>query len=244
MNEMLAILNGIEDDIQSIRDAEDFLTVHKDPELSAPRQEQIKNNMNLIAETLKKNKRQLSELQEKLNTSNLKSSALQKTINRLTNDLNEKSELIVRLQNDLEKNSRQVDQLADQVKGLSANIETLENTTLSQNKRISEQEHVLNVVYYCFGTRKELKEQNILTGGGLFSKSKALEDDFNKDYFMAIDKRQVTAIPLYASKAKIKTNHPKGSYDFYKDTAGNLTLEISDVAKFWSLSKYLVIEVG
>lgn len=244
MNEMLAVLNAIEDDIQSIREAEDFLTIHKDTELSATKQNQIKNNMHLIAETLKKNKLQLAELQEKLNASNLQSSALQKTINRLTNDLNEKGELIVRLQNELGKKSEQINQLAEQVEGLNANVEILEDVNISQSERISEQEQALNTVYYCFGTKKELKEQNILTGGGLFAKSKTLEEDFNKDYFITIDKRQVTAIPLYASKAKIKTNHPKGTYNFFKDSDGNLTLEITDVARFWSLTKYLVIEVG
>lgn len=244
MDEMLATLNAIENDIQSIREAEDFLIIHKDNELSESRQVQIKNNMHLIAETLKKNKQQLSELQEKLNSSNVRSTALQKTIDRLTNDLNEKTTLIASLQSELGRKSEEIRQLSGQVEGLSTDIEILESVNLSQSDRISEQEQALNVVYYCFGTKKELKEQSILTGGGLFAKTKALEDDFNKEYFLAIDKRQVTAIPLYASKAKIKTNHPSGSYAFYKDSDGNLTLEITNPDRFWSLSKYLVIEVS
>lgn len=244
MDEMLATLNAIEDDIQSIREAEDFLTIQKDSELSVSKREQLKNNMILIAETLKKNKQQLAELQEKLNTSNVQSSALQKTIDRLTKDINDKGELIIKLQNELGQKDEHIKELSKQVEGLNADVQILEGVNQVQNERISEQDQSLNTVYYCFGTKKELKEQNILTGGGLFSKSKALEADFNKEYFIAIDKRQVTAIPLYSSKAKIKTNHPENSYDFYKDPEGNLTLEIKDVKTFWSLSKYLVIEVG
>ena len=51
-------------------------------------------------------------------------------------------------------------------------------------------------------------------------------------------------IPLFASKAKLKSNHPEGSYEFVEDEDRNLTLKINDEKAFWSLGKYLVIEVG
>ena len=244
MNEMLSLLNSIEHDIQSIREAEEFLTIQKDSELSESKRDQIKSNMLLITETLKKNKQQLAELQEKLNNSNVQSSALHKTIERLTKDINEKSGFIVNLQSELAKKDEQIKGYSKQVENLITDIEILESVSYSQSEQISEQEITLNQVYYCFGTKKELKEQNIISGGGLFSKSKTLEGNFNREYFIVIDKRQITAIPLYASKASVKTNHPKDAYDFYKDPEGNLTLEVKDVNKFWSLSKYLVIEVG
>ena len=244
MNDMLNILNDIENDIQSIREAEDFLNVQKDSELSASKRQQIKSSMLLITETLKKNKQQLSELQDKLNSSNIQSTALRKTIERLTNDINEKGQLIVQLQDELGKRDEQIKGLAVQVEGLNTDIQILEGVNTSQNELIREQEQSLNQVFYCFGTKKELKEQNIISGGSLFKNSKILDGDFNKEYFISVDKRQVTAIPLYASKAKVRTNHPEGTYEFFKDQDGNLTLEIKNANKFWSLSKYLVIVVG
>jgi len=244
MNEMLSILNAIEEDIQSIREAEDFLTVQKDSELTGTRRQQIRNNMSLITETLKKNKQQLAELQEKLNKSSVQSTALQKTINRLTNDINEKSKLIIKLQSELTQREEQIKDLSTKVEGLSDDIKILEDINIIQNEKIDNQDKTINTVYYCFGTKKELKEQNILSGGGLFTKSKALQGDFNKEYFITIDKRSVREIPLYSSKAKIRTNHPEGSYKFLKDEDGHLILEIDNVNKFWSLSSYLVIEVG
>ena len=244
MNEMLSILNAIEEDIQSIREAEDFLIVQKDSELTGTRRQQIKNNMSLITETLKKNKQQLAELQEKLNKSSVQSTALQKTIDRLTNDINEKSKLIIKLQSDLTQKDEQIKELSTQVEGLSDDIKILEDINILQSETIDNQDKSLNTVYYCFGTKKELKEQNILSGGGLFTKSKALQGDFNKDYFITIDRRSVREIPLYSSKAKIRTNHPEGTFKLVKDEDGNLTLEISNVNNFWSLSSFLVIEVG
>jgi len=243
MNELLSTLNAVEEDIQSIRITEDLLMIQQDSELSDTRRAQLKKNMNQISEALKKNRQKLAELQEKLNASSINFSALQKTIDRLTKEMNEKSELIVVLRTEIDKKEVQLENLTLQIEELHADVRELEGVNSSQSDLIVEQDQVLNTVYYCFGTKKELKEQNILTGGGLFSKSKMMQGDFNYDYFQTIDKRKVTSIPLYSSKAAIKTNHPSGSYQFVKDADGKLVLEIVYSSLFWSLSHYLVIEV-
>jgi DNA repair exonuclease SbcCD ATPase subunit len=245
MNDMLEALNGIEEDINTIREAENFIKVEKDAELSDSRRVQLQKNMDLIVETLNRNKQQLAELQEKVNSGNIRVAALQKTIDRLTKDLGEKSALVVQLQNSLAHKDEQIKELSGKVENLNQDIKKLEEVSETKTERISKQDKELNNVYYCFGTKKELKEQHILSGGGLFSKSKALIDsDFNKEYFQTIDKRRVLEIALYASKAEVMTNHPRDSYTFFKDKDGNITLEIKDPEKFWSLSKYLVIVVG
>ena len=242
-NELLSTLNAVEEEIQSIRITEDLLMIQKDSELTDTRREQMKKNMNLISEALKKNRQRLAELQEKLNASNINVSALQKTIDRLTKEMNEKSEIIVVLRNEIDNKEVRIEELALQIEELHVDMKELEDVNLSQSGLIVEQDQELNTVYYCFGTIKELKEQNILTGGGLFSKSKTMQGNFNFDYFQTIDKRKVTSIPLYSSKATIKTNHPTGSYQFNKDSDGKLSLEIIYPTLFWSLSNYLVIEV-
>ena len=243
MNDLLNTLNVVEADIQAIRIAEDILMVQRDTELSASRREKLANDISLINETLKKNRQKLAELQEKLNVSNLNISALQKSIDRLTKEMNVKSELIVLLQNELDKKEKKIEDLAFQIEELHADVKELEEISLEKTGLINDQDQELNTVYYCFGTKKELKEQNILTGGGLFSKSKTLQSDFNIDYFLAVDKRKLTSIPLYSSKATLKTNHPGGSYQFVRHKDGNLTFEIMQATLFWSLSHHLVIEV-
>jgi hypothetical protein len=244
LNEMLDILNAIEGDIETIRTAENYLNMEKDAELSTSKRDQIKKNMALIVETINKNKEQLSELQDKLNKSNVRSTALQKTIDRITNDLTEKSELIVKLQQELGKKDMQIQQMSQQVTTLNADIQVLEASNASKNSVISKQDKTINMVYYCFGTKKELAEQKILAGGGLFSKSKALQDGFNQSYFITVDKRDLSEIPLFTRKATIRTSHPTNSYEFVEDSDKNLTLRIKNRDNFWSLSKYLVILVN
>lgn len=246
LNEMLSTLNDIEADIQSIRDAENYITIQRQSggELSQTRREKIKQNMQLISETLKKNRAQISELEEKLKKSGIQSDALRKTVQRLSSELNEKTKMIVALQEDLAKKDVRIQELDEMVSSLNEDVENLSTTAAAQSEKINEQDKALHTAYYCFGTTKELKDQKILSGGGLFSKSKVLQDGFNKDYFISIDIREVKEIPLFAKKAKLRSNHPEGSYEFVEDEDGNLALIIKDENTFWSLGKYLVIEVG
>ena len=89
----------------------------------------------------------------------------------------------------------------------------------------------------------ELKNQKILTGGFLQS-TKVMDGTFNQDYFIKIDIREVTRIPLYDKKAKLWSTHPDDTYEFEKGADGNLTFVIKDTQRFWSLTKYLIIEVS
>lgn len=246
LNEMLTTMNEVEANFQSIRDAENYLTIQQQSggELTQNSREQLRSNMQLVGETLKKNKEQIAKLQSQLKSSGFKSAALKKTIDRLSSELDQKTAMIVALQEDLAKKNIRIQELDEMVSSLNKNVENLSSTTAEQSEKIHAQDKALNTAYYCFGTAKELKDQKILSGGGVFAKSKVLQSGFNKDYFITIDIREVNEIPLFSPKAQLKSNHPQGSYKFVKDEDGNLTLKITDAKQFWSLGKYLVIEVG
>ncbi len=246
MNEVLGILNDVEADFQSIREAENYLNIQQQPgaEMNKTNKERIKENMQLITETLRKNKEQIALLEDKVKKSGIESASLRKTIARLSSEIDQKTSMIVSLQEDLAKKNIRIQELDEQVQALNEDVENLSTTTAAQKEKLQAQDKSLHTAYYCFGTSKELKDQQILSGGGVFSKSKVLQTGFNKDYFIAIDIREVKEIPLFATKAKLRSNHPSGAYEFVKDNDGNLTFKILDEKLFWSLGRYLVIEVG
>ena len=246
INEMLDILNEVEADFQSIRDAENYLSNQQQPggELSSSSRERIRQNMTLITETLVKNKEQIALLEERLKNSGIQSTALRRTIDRLTAEVEQKTMMIAVLQEDLAKKDVRIQELDNVVASLSENVEELASASAAQTDRINAQDKALHTAYYCFGTTKELKEQKIISGGGLFSKSKVLQSGFNQDYFIPIDIREVTEVPLFSNKATIKSNHPKGSYELVKGADGNMIFRIIDMTSFWSLGRFLVLEVG
>ena len=237
LDEMISTLNDIQSDIQTIRESENYLTIEQDRELSPDRKVQIRNDILLIAETLKTNKEQLAALEEKLKNSGVQLSGLQKTIERINAELNQKTLMVASLQEELANKNIQI-------QDLQVDLENLAMTSSVQAQQLSAQDKEINEAYYCFGTKKELREQNILTGGGIFSRTKVLQGNFNRDYFIPIDLRDATEIPLYDRKAKVHSNHPANSYMFTKDENNNLTLVVLEPELFWSLGRYLVIEVG
>lgn len=155
MDEILGTLNDVEADIQSIRDAENYLNIQQQKgDLNKSNREQIKENMQLISETLKKNKQQISELEEKLKKSGIQSAALRKTISRLSSELDQKANMIVTLQEDLAKKNVRIQELDEMVASLNEDVEDLSTTTAAQSEKLQEQDKKLHTAYYCFGTRK------------------------------------------------------------------------------------------
>jgi len=150
--------------------------------------------------------------------------------------MQESSARLVALQGELAKRDETIAQLSSDISEIAQHAE-------EQFVTIKEQDKSLHTAYYVFGTTNELKEQKILSGGFLKS-TKVMQDTFNKDYFLQIDIREVTEIPLYAPKAKLWSTHPEGTYELVKGANNNLTFQITDTQRFWSLTKYLVIEVN
>ena len=69
-----------------------------------------------------------------------------------------------------------------------------------------------------------------------------MKGDFDMAYFTAADKRTLTEIATHSNKAEIKTSQPKDSYQIV-DVNGQKVIKITDPAKFWQLSNFLVIKV-
>ena len=240
LDEILSILNEVEDNFKEIKTAENYISTQSTApgELTPPVRERLKSNMQFISETLAKNRQQITDLEKRLKNSSVQSAQLQKTIESLRIQLDEKTEALAVLQDDLKRKNYEISKLSDDVATLSKNVNELESKSQEQLQTIKEQWTELNTVYFCFGTSKELKEQKILTGGKLGT-------DFNRAYFTKIpDLNQFHSLPLYAKKGKLLSNHPQGSYEFVKDENGKVVLDVLDPVNFWSLTKYLVVEVN
>ncbi|MDD6210797.1 MAG: hypothetical protein PUB21_09360 [Bacteroidales bacterium] len=239
LEDYLTLINEVEENFSSLRSAENYVSVEvaKGGELSKSSREKITDDMHLLSEVLAKNKEQIEKLKSQLQNGKIKSSQLQKTIDRLSMELDDKVTMISELQNQLAKRNIAIEALDEAVVSLSQDVATLAEETSTQKKVINIQDKELNKGYYCFGTTRELKDQKILSG------RKVLPDGFNKNYFMEIDIRELKKIPLFAKKAKVLTPQPASSYEFIKDDEGKLTLKITDINAFWSIGKYLVIEV-
>lgn len=236
-------MNQIEQNIEKIKSTENVISLQPvGEEIDNDTRMKINQDLAFLNEMLQTNKDELARLKKEIKKSAFKSTELEKTIERLTKSLEEESSKVALLEAQIMEKDSLIAQLGSQVETMGKDIENLKNDNEAKQGKITEQEETIHTAWYVFGTRKELKEQKIITSDGLFSSQRVLQSDFNKSYFVRIDARKTKSIPLYSTRAKILTSHPKSSYTLEKEN-GNFVLLILDTETFWSVSKYLVIEV-
>lgn len=241
MNDLMGTLNEIQEGFRQINEAEGRVNVERKHGEGSNKQ-LIVENMEFIQKTMKFNRELIASLRQQLKTSTASNSRLKATIEEtvanLTAQLEEKDKQIAVLREELAQKDIRIAEQDDQISTLNTNVNALTSENESKTKTVNAQDKELHTAYYVFGTKKELREQNILERGDVLRSG-----TFNKDYFTRIDIRMTKVIKLYSKSAKLMTNHPEGSYTIDKDVSGQYTLRITNPQKFWSVSKYLVITV-
>ena len=242
INDMIATFGDIEEGFREITEAQSRVTLAKQGE-GTNSAKRIKENMQFIQQTMRQNKELINKLKQQLRDSSFKSEELKKLIDNMQQQLEQKEAQLQALREELDKKDIHIAELDETVANLNTNVNQLTEETTQKSQTISQQDKQLHTAWFVFGTKDELKKQNILTKDGLFSKTKLLEKDFNKDYFTKIDIRIDKEIKLYSKDAKMLTSHPSSSYTLAPDANKQYVLRISDPNLFWSTSKYLVIQV-
>ena len=242
INDMMTTLSDIEEGFREITEAQSRVTLAKQGEGTNTMQ-RIKENFQFIQAQMQQNKELINKLKQQVRESSVKGGQLKKIIDNLTQQLETKDHQLQALREELDRKDIHIAELDEKVASLNTNVTSLKEDNEKKEETISSQDKALHTAWFVFGTKDELKEQRILSKDGLFSKTKLLEKDFNKDYFTKIDIRIDKEIKLYSKSAQIMTSHPAGSYTLQRDANKQFVLRISDPETFWSTSKYLVVLV-
>ena len=242
INDMIATFGDIEEGFREITEAQSRVTLAQQGE-GTNSAKRIKENMQFIQQTMRQNKELINKLKQQLRDSSFKSEELKKLIDNMQQQLEQKEAQLQALREELDKKDIHIAELDETVANLNSDVNQLTEESTQKSQTISQQDKELHTAWFVFGTKDELKKQNILTKDGLFSKTKILEKNFNKDYFTKIDIRIDKEIKLYSKDAKMLTSHPSSSYTLAPDANKQYVLRITDPNLFWSTSKYLVIQV-
>lgn len=244
VNDYFSTLNEVQQNIEKIKSAQNVLSVNPLSE-NTPEdvRRKVREDMVYIKEMIRASQQKLENLRTKLKRSSFKLDDVEKTLAQLTKQLNDESTKVARLQATIVKKDSVITKLGTTVDSLGKNVEELTEQNEKKQEVIQKQDQEIHSAWYAIGSKKELKDNKIITSDGIFSPQKVLQADFNKNYFVKVDARNARTIPLYsASKAKILTNHARTSYTLEKEKE-NYVLVITDPTEFWSVSKYLVVEV-
>lgn len=213
------------------------------------RQEIIENLARIKAELQAKQAR-LDEMTARFNAQNDKTGQLAKEVARLKDLLTQKEARINELQAQLTNAQQEITNLNNEVSNTREALtqETQAKEQAQQETRQAQQEtqqavNDANKVYFAIGTNKELKSHGILEKKFL-GKTKIMQGDFEMSYFQTGDRRTLTVIPCHNRKVKVLTNQPKDSYEIIENPDGTKSIRITNPTRFWSLSDFLVIQVG
>ncbi len=209
---------------------------------NADRREEIRRNLSAIKARLNANKKLLADMEAKVKNTGNQNSVLTKTIDQLKAHIASQDEKIAQLQSDLENANKQIGELNNTVAQKEEEVKTETAAKEQAQAETVAAENEANKVYYAIGTNKELKKNGLLEKKFLGA-TKVLKGNFNASYFTTADKRNLTSIPTTSKKVKVWSNMPADSYQIVENADKTKTIRITNPAKFWSLTPYLIIQV-
>ena len=182
INDMMTTLSDIEEGFREITEAQSRVTLAKQGE-GTNTMVRIKENMQFIQAAMKQNKELINKLKQQVRESTVKGTQLKKIIDNLTQQMETKDKQIQTLREELDKKDIHIAELDEKVADLNTNVTNLTADNTEKQQTINTQDKALHSGWFVFGTKKELKEQNILSSG------EVLRSNFNKEYFTKIDIR-------------------------------------------------------
>lgn len=204
--------------------------------------EELKNRLESFAALLTRQKDRIAQLEDSLAKKGENLSSLHNIITHLNRQLEEKNKTIASLRASVENQKVDINKLRNQVKTLITSNDTLTKEVGRQGAALMTQSEIINTCYVKIGTKKELSDAGILTGGGFLKKKKLDVSNFNQAEFTKVDITTYVEVQIPSKKIEILTQMPTSSYNITHE--GNTsTLHITDPNIFWSVSNYLVIQI-
>ena len=238
LNEFMGVFSDIQDGLRQMSEAEGRVTVAEANPERINKKDQIREDMQFLNEAAKQTRERIAALEEKLKSSTLNVDKMKQAIVNLKAQLAMQTARVQELQVKLAERDIVIAEQTQTIAQQDETINTINQDNESKAQTIEEQTRQLNEAWYVFGTKSELKAQKIISDGEVMTKG-----DFNKAYFTQIDIRNTKEIKLYSKNAKMLTKHPAGSYALEKDAKGEYVLHVIAPKDFWSLTRYLVIQV-
>jgi uncharacterized protein (DUF3084 family) len=250
LEEYSTMLSEIEANLDSVTQGQNLVT-ELNKEGYATQKDRIDAMLRNIDSYMAANKEKVSSLEARSTANAGKNKSLAAMVSKLKSQLAEKEASITMLKSTIIGLTQQVDSLNSTVNEQKSAIAQREgeitardNDIMEKQRKLDAKDTELNTVYYIFGTRKELITSGVIVKeGNILKKIPKPSDNMDKSKFKTSNLKTLSEIKLGITKSKdVITQHPADSYYFAVENK-EVTLKITDAAKFWSLSKYLIVTI-
>lgn len=232
INESLSFFNEIKSNLESIGVRKDQIReISDNPELTPEDKQWILEEIRRINFLREDNARKVRQLSEDLKKNKLEIDELNIMIESLVQEIKWKDEQIDLLQAELSRLDKQYSALFDAYQEQALQIDVLMGK--------------LNMVYFAYGSEKELSQNKIIEKKNGFigiGKKLELRTDFERDYFQELNSNKAKSLVIHGKKPHFLTDHPTSSYELV-DNGASTQIKILDASEFWKISKYLVVIV-
>jgi hypothetical protein len=241
INTWVSSFVDIEKNIALIKEKEHIISINSSKtELTADKRQQIVEDIKYINTLLEQNKQKIASLNSQLGKSGGTIKVLQGKIAELEASVKQSESDITEMKATLVSKNFEIETLNTQNSDLHVAI-------VQKDEKIDTQTFEMNKAFFACGTYKQLKAKGLLTKEGGFiglGKTKSLASSFSDSSFEQIDLTVTKSIPVNSKNAKLISEHPANSYQFIRDKDKKIeSIEITDPAMFWKISKYAVVEL-
>ena len=205
----------------------------------AAQREELTAEIAEIRKAVAANLAKLATLQKSLKASDAKVTSLERLVGELKKQLEEKEATIAAL----EEKTKELTKTTEELRGT---VKEKEETVQQKEAVIADRETQMATAYVLIAPKEALKKAGlvekkgtVLGLGGNWQRT----GQFDETLFKAVDTRKVTTFDVAAApdKVRVLSDHPKDSYTLVAAGPKASTLTVTDTARFWKGSKYLVV---
>ena len=244
MNQMVNTIGDIEATLSVIKEKEKIIALRaREGSENEQTANEISEDIRLIYDLMVQNKERIETLEKQLEQSGVENSRLRKLVDNLNETLRQKNEEIQELNKLVKEKNQEIDNMQYALTDMELSLDSIKEVNEQAREQLQSTKDSIYTAYYAIGTRKELKEKNIINKDGFlfFGKTEVLKEDFDEEYFKPVDIRETDTLELFQPKVEVLTSHPAESFELKEKENGNQMLVVKDKDEFWSVSKYLVV---
>lgn len=202
--------------------------------------QRMTQNLNHVRELLGRHRDRIYKLEQKLDSQKTSAQYLRTIVISLRQQLEAKDRELAQLKADLQDNRKSLAVLQSRIEQVALDKEQMSQTINEQEEQLRLQNDKINTGYVKIASKKELKQLGILKGGFL-RKKQINYSNIDLSVFDVVDTRTFCQIPV-PDKFQIISSIPVDSYSVEEDSMDNNVIIIKNVEKFWSISKFLIIQ--
>jgi chromosome segregation ATPase len=233
---------AIDSNMKSIRDKERLIQEQAAKSNSKESRQEVLKLLEEIDELTHANKELVVKIEEKFVDQNVQVDGAEKMISNLNEKNEQRKESVNDLKGKLATIHEDFRELFEEYVVTEAKKMELDESNAELKASNTNLLEKLNSVWYLLGTKSELKEKGLTDRKGVLD-SQRLNNKIDRSLFIKTDLRKFRTLALNVKKARIITPHPDESYELLGDRKFVEKLIVKNPERFWSVSKYLLIEI-